>query len=93
MRELRLIIAFVRMAKKKSFKDLSFKDNIATLKTKNGYTVVVRTGKGTATTVGSPYELEIIPTNSLISDDIIGYCSEDDITQLINDVQSLPKIK
>lgn len=91
MREHRLITASVKV--KKTFKDLSFKDNQASLKMKNGYTVVVRTGKGTATTVGSPYEFEVIPMNSIISDDIIGYCSEDDITQLLHDVQALPKIK
>lgn len=81
------------MTRKKTFKDLTFKDNEASLKFKNGYTVVVRTGKGTATTVGSPYEFELIPTNFIISDDKIGYCSEEDIDQLLNDAQSLPKIK
>ena len=79
--------------KKKSFSDLVFENNQASLKLKNGYTVVVRTGKGTATTIGSPYEFELIPFNSIICDDIIGYCNEEDITQLLYETQSLPKIK
>lgn len=79
--------------KKFSFADLTFNDNQAGIKLKNGYTVVVRKGKGTATTVGSPYEFELIPQNSIISDDRIGYCSEEDITELIHESQLLPKIK
>jgi hypothetical protein len=55
--------------------------------------VVVRKGKGTATTVGSPYEFELVPVNSIISDDRIGYCTEEDIIQLIYESQALPKIK
>lgn len=81
------------MAKKKAFKDLVFEQDKASLKFRNGYTVVVRTGKGTATTVGSPYEFELIPINSIVSDDKIGYCTEEDITQLMYESQSLPKIK
>ena len=79
--------------KKKGFIDLKFENDKAILKLKNGYTVVVRTGKGTATTVGSPYEFELIPQNSIISDDKIGYCSEEEITQLMYESQSLPKVK
>ena len=81
------------MAKKKAFKDLVFEQDKASLKFRNGYTVVVRTGKNTATTVGSPYEFELIPINSIVSDDKIGYCTEEDITQLMYESQSLPKIK
>ena len=81
------------MTKKKSFKDLVFEKNQASLKLKNGYTVVVRTGRGTATTVGSPYEFELIPMNSVICDDKIGYLTEEEITQLMYEVQSLSKIK
>lgn len=79
--------------KKHSFEDLVFESNKADIKLRNGYTVVVRKGKGTATTVGSPYEFELIPQNSIISDDIIGYLTEEDITQLICESESLPKIK
>lgn len=95
MQEFHLNIVFVKMAtkNKKSFTDLKFENNKATLKLKNGYTVVVRTGHGTATTVGSPYEFELIPQNSIISDDKIGYCTEEEITQLLYESQSLAKIK
>ena len=55
--------------------------------------MVVRRGKDTATTVGAEYEFELIPVNSIISDDKIGYCNEEDITQLMYEVQSLPKLK
>ena len=79
--------------KKFSFADLVFESDKAGIKLRNGYTVVVRKGKGTATTVGSPYEFELIPQNSIISDDKIGYCSEEDITELIHESQLLPKIK
>ena len=48
---------------------------------------------GPATTVGAPYLFECIPINSIISDDAIGYCTEDDITQLLHEVQSLTKLK
>lgn len=81
------------MAKKKSFKDLIFDKGKASLKFKNGYTVIVRTGKGTATTVGTPYEFELIPVNSIISDDRIGYLTDEDVTQLMYEVQSLSKLK
>lgn len=89
-----MITECVSMAtKKKSFIDLKFENNKASVKLKNGYTVVVRTGKGTATTVGSPYEFELIPLNSKICDDRIGYCTEEEITQLMYESQSLSKIK
>lgn len=79
--------------KKKSFDDLIFENDRASLKLKNGYTVVIRTGKGTATTIGSPYEFELIPFNSIVCDDIVGYCNEEDITQLLYESQNLAKIK
>lgn len=80
--------------KKYSFEDLVFdQSDKAGIKLRNGYTVVVRKGKGTATTVGAPYEFELVPQNSIISDDRIGYCTEEDITQLMYESQSLPKVK
>ena len=90
----RMTTECVNMAtKRKSFIDLKFENDKATLKLKNGYTVVVRTGRGTATTVGSPYEFELIPLNSKICDDRVGYCTEEEITQLMYESQSLTKIK
>lgn len=70
---------------KKSFKDLVFNNNVARLELKNGYTVIVRKGKGTATTYGAPYEFELSPFNPLVAEDIVGYCTEDDITTLIHE--------
>lgn len=68
---------------------MQFNNKIAKLKLDNGYTVVVR--KNTpATTVGAEYEFELIPINSIISDDRIGYCNEEDITELIRESSSLP---
>lgn len=77
---------------KKSFKDLHFNNNEASIKFKNGYKVIVRTGQGTATTIGSKYEFEMIPLNSKVADDLVGYCTEEDITELMYEVQSLTKI-
>ena len=79
--------------KKLAFKDIVWTDNTGQIKLKNGYTVVVRKGKGTATTVGSPYEFELVPVNSIISDDRIGYCTEEDIIQLRYESQALSKLK
>ncbi len=59
---------------------------------KNGYKVVVRQGTGTATTVGAPYELQCIPQNATISDDIIGYLTSEEITELMYEIQLLNKI-
>ena len=81
------------VSKKLSFSNLVWEDGIGILNLKNGYQVVVRTGKGTATTVGSPFEFELVPQNSIISDDRIGYCTEEEITELIKESQSLPKLK
>ena len=66
--------------------------SIAKLKFKNGYTVVVSKGTGTTTTIGSPYQLECVPQNANISDDIIGYLTEDEVTELMYEIQSLKKI-
>ena len=78
------ITVCVRMARK-SFKDLVFDNNVARLELKNGYTVIVRKGKGTATTYGAPYEFELVPSNPIVAEDIVGYCTEDDITTLIHE--------
>lgn len=74
---------------KKSFKDLVFNDGVAELNLGNGYTVIVRKGKGTATTYGAPYEFQLVPANPIVADDIVGYCTEDDITTLIYESNKL----
>lgn len=83
--------------KKQSFENLKFISNsqgtqIAELTFKNGYTVVVTQGTGTVTTVGSPYQLECIPQNANISDDVIGYLTSDEVTELMYEIQSLKKV-
>jgi len=80
------------MAKRKTFKDLQWNNNEASLTFKNGYQVVVRTGKGTATTVGAKYEVEMIPLNSKVMDDRVGYCTEDDVTEILYEIQQLTKL-
>lgn len=64
----------------------------AQLKFKNGYTVVVSKGTGTATTIGSPYQLECVPVNARISDDVIGYLTSDEVTEIMYEIQCLKKI-
>lgn len=80
------------MAIRKTFKDLQWDNNEASITFNNGYRVVVRTGKGTATTVGAKYEVEMIPINSKVMDDRVGYCTEDDVTELMYEIQSLTKL-
>ena len=80
------------MAKRKTFEDLQWNNNEASLTFKNGYQVVVRTGKGTATTVGAKYEVEMIPLNLKVMDDRVGYCTEDDVTELMYEIQQLTKL-
>lgn len=82
---------------KKTFANLEFTSNedgssVAKLKFKNGYEVVVSKGTGTATTIGSPYQLECIPQNANISDDVIGYLTEEEVTEIMYEIQSLKKI-
>lgn len=77
------------------FSDLEFKTTIplqreARVTLKNGYTAVIRTGYRTATTLGAPYEYDNIPRNADISDDVIGYCTKEDIINLINETSSKP---
>ena len=85
MQPSRSITECVRTMAKKSFKDLVFNDNVAKLELKNGYTIIVRKGRGTATTYGAPYEFELSPFNPLVAEDVVGYCTEDDITTLIHE--------
>jgi hypothetical protein len=80
------------MAKRKTFKDLQWDNNEASLTFRNGYQVVVRTGKGTATTIGAKYEVEMIPMNSKVMDDRVGYCTEDDVTEILYEIQQLTKL-
>lgn len=88
MQEFRLVTTYVKM----EFKDLIWENNIATVSFKNNYTVrIIKHGPGT--TIGAPYTFECIPINSIISDDIIGYCTKNEIIQLLNETERLPKLK
>jgi len=65
----------------------------AKVKLKNGYTVKVLRGKGAVHTYGAPYEASITPITRETTEDSIGYLSEEQLIQLINEVASYPKLK
>lgn len=62
---------------------------------RNGYTVLIRYGKGTATTIGAPYEVQVIPLppkgHTYLSDDIVGYSTADDCNVMLQEVAHLKK--
>ena len=58
----------------------------------NGYTAIVRTGKKSVHTYGSPYDIECVPSNSNISDGLIGYCSEEQVNEILYEIQHLSKL-
>lgn len=58
----------------------------------NGYTAIVRTGKKSVHTYGAPYDIECSPNNQNISDGLIGYCSEEQINEILYEIQHLPKL-
>lgn len=65
----------------------------ASLTLKNGYTVHVLKGKLAAHTYGAPYELSVSPVVKEITEDSVGYLSEKDLLQLINEIENLPKLR
>lgn len=79
-----------------SFSDLKFSEGKpakATLNFPNGFGVNIYY-RSSATNKELPYELELLRNNvpvidQRISDDNIGYCSEDDITTLMHQIQRL----
>lgn len=84
----------------KTFDDLKFGQGFspsvkrARLKFKNGYGVSVITGKGTYTNNSDEYELavlkgEYICYDTPITDDVIGYLSKDEVTELMKQIQLL----
>lgn len=60
---------------------------------KNGYTVKVLKGQYAAHTYGAPYELSLSPIIKEITEDSIGYLSEQDLLKLINEIENYPKLK
>lgn len=65
----------------------------AKLTLKNGYTVRVLKGKFAAHTYGAPYELSISPIIKEITEDSIGYLSEEDLLKTVSEIESFPKLK
>ncbi len=63
----------------------------------NGYAVIIRYGKGTATTVGARYEIQIVPSppqgHPYLSDDIVGYSTADDVNMTLQEVSHLKTIQ
>ena len=87
----------------KTFNDLEFKihpNNIigfkqaARMHFDNGYGVSVITGSGAYSDSEHPYEVAVLKDNDLcysthITDDVIGYNNEDDVTNIMRQVQEL----
>lgn len=68
----------------------------ATLQFDNGYGVSVISGEAFYTRPGCPYEMAIRHGEELcyatpITDDVMGYLTEDDVTERMRQVQELPK--
>jgi hypothetical protein len=66
----------------------------ATLDFDNGYSISVVTGYGTHTSVSEPYECAVLFNGELtysthITDDVIGYCNEEDVTKIMKQIQEL----
>jgi len=86
----------------KNFKDLVFKNHPAAphfstqaeMKFDNNYGVSVITGQGAYTSESSPYEIAITYKGELcystdITDDVIGYQNEGDVSDVMKRVQEL----
>lgn len=65
----------------------------ARLTLKNGYIVKVLKGFLAAHTYGAPYEITVTPTIKEISEDSVGYLSEQELFKLINEIEHYPKLK
>ena len=86
----------------KTFKDLIFENHPvqshfntqAEMNFKNDYGVSVITGEGAYSSDSEPYEVAIkykgsLTYNTPITDDVIGYQTEDDVTEIMKQVQEL----
>lgn len=65
----------------------------ACLTLKNGYTVHVLRGQHATHTYGAPYELYISPVIREITENSVGYLSENDLLKLINEIENYPKLR
>ncbi len=90
----------------KTFDDLNFEthgnlfsgfDQQATMYFDNGYGVSVITGGNAYTDEDHPYEVAVmlegvgLTYDTPITDDVIGHCNKDNITDIMRQVQELPK--
>ncbi len=83
----------------KTFKDLVFITNAlngrsATINFRNGYGASVITGHGSYTSAESPYEIAVlykddITYNSPITNDIIGFLKEHEVTEIMAKIKNL----
>lgn len=84
--------------KKREFGLLEYTGSQAKMFFKNGYGVSVITGFGAYGNESNPYEVAVIMKsgdgfeicyNTPITDDVIGYCNEEDVTEIMKKVQEL----
>lgn len=88
----------------KTFKDLKFEDHKVTssfstqavIEFDNKYGVSVITGDRAYSSEKNPYEVAIlykdqITYNTHITDNVIGYCDEEKVTEIMKQVQELEK--
>lgn len=85
----------------KTFEDLKFKqhpaagfDEKALLYFKNKFGVSVVTGDSSYSDSSHPYEVAVVKDGRIcyetyLTDDVIGYCTEKDVTQIMKQVQEL----
>ena len=71
-------------SKKKVFEDLTFENNEANITFPNGYSAKV-----TIHRTLNPYQIECIPVNQQISDEPIAYLTQEEVTQIMKEIQSL----
>ena len=91
----------------KTFKDLKFKGHInaaigyetsAKLEFDNGYAVSVITGECAYASEDFPYEVAVLKDgaccyDTAITNDVIGYCDENKVSDIMKQIQELPNRK
>ncbi len=75
------------------FKNISDGVEQASVKLPNGYTVNIRKGNKVAHTYGAPYEISMSPEHKETMEDSVGYLTEKEVKQLINEISSLAKVR
>lgn len=76
-----------------NFEKISDGVETASVKVPNGYTILISRGRNVAHTYGAPYEVTMSPIRNEILEEPIGYLSEKEVKQIINEVSNLPKLK